>query len=89
MVNVVGSKDNYQRWKPQGFEDHLTMAELCAVVQRDRSRIKQLEKEGVIPSPIRVKVGRLHVRLYAADEVRTIAEWFRNAKSGPRTRNAT
>jgi hypothetical protein len=84
MVNVVGSRDNYNRWKPAGFENHLTMAELCQVVQRDRSRIKQLESEGVIPAPIRVKVGRLRVRLYAPDEVRKIAEWFKNAKPGPR-----
>jgi len=83
MTNV-GQKDNYQRWKPEGFEHYRTMAELCTIVNRDRSRIVQLEREGVIPAPIRVKVGSLHVRLYSPDEVRTIEEWFRTAKPGPR-----
>lgn len=88
MVNCVGSKDNYNRWKPAGFENHLTMAELCAVVQRDRSRVVRAEADGMIPAPIRVNVGRLSVRLYAPDEVRKVAEWFKNAKPGPRRKHA-
>lgn len=77
--------DNAARWKPEGFEGYMTMAELCRVVNRDRSRIVQLEREGVIPAPVRVKVGRLKVRLYSMDEVHAIEEWFRAAKPGPRT----
>jgi hypothetical protein len=83
MTNV-GQRDKYERWKPEGFEDYLTMAELCRIVNRDRSRIVQLEREGVIPSPVRVKVGRLKVRLYSMDEVRAIEEWFRDSRPGPR-----
>lgn len=82
MVNVVGSKDNYDRFKPEGFEDHLTMAELCARVSRSRDRIEQLEKEGRIPVPIRAKVGRLKVRLYSPEQADMIEEHFRNAKPG-------
>lgn len=82
MVNVVGSKDNYNRFKPDNLRDHLTMAEVCAKVSRSRDRIKQLEKEGVLPSPIRVKVGRLRVRLYSPQEVKRIEQHFKNAKPG-------
>jgi len=84
MVNVVGSRDDYSRWKPEGFEDYFTTAELCRAVRRDRSRIFRYEKEGLIPSPVRVKVGRLKVRLYSPQEVRQIADFFKNLKPGPR-----
>lgn len=82
MVNIVGSKDNYARWKPAGFKDHKTVAEVCAIVGRDRRRLTQLEKAGRIPAPIRVKVGRLRVRLYSKSEVRTIQRYFKAAKPG-------
>lgn len=82
MVNVVGSSDNYDRWKPDKFKDHLTMTELCKRVRRSRDRIKQLEKTGAIPKPIRVKVGRLKVRLYSPEEVAKIEEHFKHAKPG-------
>lgn len=82
MVNVVGSKDNYDRFKPDGFEKYKTMAEVCAVVNRDRRRITQLEKAGKLPKPVRVKVGRLSVRLYDAKQVRTIKRYFETAKPG-------
>lgn len=87
MVNVVGSKDNYQRWKPDKYKNYLTMAELCAKVQRDRRRITQLEKASVLPAPIRVNVGRLKVRLYSPEQVKLIVKHFKNAKPGnPRNR---
>lgn len=82
MVNIVGSKDKYERWKPKGFEDYLTVAEVCALVNRDRSRLVQLERQGRLPKPVRVRVGRLYVRLYSPVEVRRIEEHFRNARPG-------
>jgi len=85
MVNVVGSKDNYSRWKPAKYKHYLTMAELCARVNRSRDRIKQLEKQGVLAAPIRVKVGELRVRLYSPKEAAKIEEHFRNAKPGRRS----
>lgn len=78
IVNVVGSKDNYQRWKPDNLRHYKTMAELCAVVERDRSRIFQLERAGVIPKPIMVKVGRHRVRLYSPEEVAAIKRHFQD-----------
>lgn len=88
MTNV-GARDKSERWKPAGYEHYLTIAEVCRVVDRDRSRIYQLEREAakgkiVFPTPIRVKVGRLRVRLYSPAEVDKIRTWFHNAKSGPR-----
>jgi hypothetical protein len=82
MVNIVGSKDNYSRWKPKGFEKHLTMAELCTRVNRTRDRIEQLEKFGKLPSPVRVSVGALKVRLYSPKEVAKIEKHFREARPG-------
>lgn len=82
MVNVVGSTDNYDRWKPVNLRDHKTMAEVCAIVKRDRRRITQLEKAGKLPRPIRVKVGKLKVRLYSPEDVKTIKTYFKNARPG-------
>lgn len=83
MVNIVGSTDNFDRWKPKDKLDWLTLSELARLVSRDTSRIRQLEREGVIAAPIRVKVGRLRVRLYSPAEARKIEQHFReNAKPG-------
>jgi hypothetical protein len=82
MVNIVGSKDDYNRFKPDGMEDHLTVAEVCAIVKRHPTRIKQLEKAGVLPKPIRVKVGRLQVRLYTSQQGKKIEQHFKTAKPG-------
>ena len=88
MTNV-GARDKSERWKPEGFERYLTVAELCRVVGRDRSRIYQLERQAaegkiVFPVPVRVKVGRLRVRLYSPAEVDKIRQWFQNVRPGPR-----
>src|SRR4051812_12670244 len=86
MVNRIGKSDNFNRWKPATMRNYLTMTELSRRVGRDRSRIKQLERAGVIPKPIRVKVGELQVRLYSPADVRKIERHFEAAKPGrPRT----
>lgn len=82
MVNVVGSTDNFNRWKPKNMRNHLTMTELCRVVDRTPARIKQLEKTGRIPAPVRIMVGELPVRLYSPKEVAKIKKHFANAKPG-------
>lgn len=79
---MVGSKDDYSRWKPEGFKSYRTIQEVATIVQRSTDRIKQLEKAGRLPKPIRVKVGRLAVRLYSPDQVRKIKTHFKNAKPG-------
>lgn len=86
MVNTVGSTDDFNRWKPANMRNHLTMTELCRVVDRTPSRIKTLEKKGVIPSPARVRVGAIKggVRLYSPKEVAKIKKHFENVKPGRR-----
>lgn len=84
MVNVVGSTDDFDRWKPKNMRNHLTLTELCREVDRTRSRIKQLEKSGVLAAPARVKVGELKVRLYSPKEVAKIKAHFKSAKPGRR-----
>lgn len=86
MVNVVGSKDDYSRWKPDNLKDHKTVQELADLVGRHRSRIYQLEKQGHIGAPIRVKVGMLQVRLYSPAECAKIQEHFKNVRPGPKSR---
>lgn len=76
MVNVVVSKDDFNRWKPANMRDHLTITELARAVNRTVSRIKQAERAGLIPAPVRVNVGRLPIRLYSPTEVRKIKAHF-------------
>jgi hypothetical protein len=84
MVNVVGSRDDYSRWKPKGFEKHLTVQELADLVGRHRSRIYQLEKKKIIGAPIRVNVGELQVRLYSPEECAKIKQHFATVRPGPK-----
>lgn len=82
MINIVGSHDDPSKWKPKGFENYLTINELCQVVNRTRSRIQQLERQGRILAPIRVKIGRLSVRLYSPEDVEQLKHHFATVKSG-------
>lgn len=84
MVNVVGSRDDYGRWKPKGFKKHKTVQELADLVGRHRSRIYQLEKAGIIGAPIRVNVGELKVRLYSPEECAKIEQHFKTVRPGPK-----
>jgi hypothetical protein len=88
MTRKRGQPDDSERWKPKGLRDHLTINEVAKKVGRDTSRIRQLEKGGKIPAPIRVRVGRLRVRLYSEQEAAKIAEHFKNAKTGRPAQNA-
>lgn len=75
-------KNTSERWKPDVLKDHLTLTEVCDRVRRDPSRVRQLEREGVIPAPVRVRAGKLRVRLYSPQEVAKIEEHFKNARPG-------
>lgn len=66
--------------KPRGREDFLTLSELCERVERDPSWIRLLEREGRIPRAARVKLGKVHVRLWSpaqADEIEEIISQHR------------
>ncbi len=83
----AGSKGDFARWKPEGFEDYLTVAEVAAIVHRDTRRIKQLEQAGKLPHPIRVPAGQHQVRLYSPNEVERIRLHFAEVANGrPRKR---
>lgn len=84
MVNIVGSRDDPARWKPPTMRNFLTIGELADAVERTTNRIRTLEREGVLPKPVRVKVGRLRVRLYSPQEVRQVKAHFKRAQDGPR-----
>lgn len=72
----------FERVKPKGFEQHLTVLEVARIVNRDRSALARAEKTGRIPRPVRVKVGRLQVRLYSPEEVEKIKQHFANVRPG-------
>ena len=84
MVNVVGSRDNYDRWKPASMRNHKTVQELADLVSRSTSSIYKAERQGRIPKPVRVKVGRLKVRLYSPEECAKIKQHFDTVRSGPK-----
>lgn len=66
--------------KPEGFQDHVTITELALLIQRDVSRIRQLEREGRIPVAARKKLGKNTVRLWSpaqVDEIRLIIAQMR------------
>jgi hypothetical protein len=70
-------------WKPANMQDHLTMGELANKVGRTKDRLYQLEKAGVIPRPVIVKVGRMRARLYSPTDVARVVKHFdRDAKDG-------
>lgn len=69
-------------FKPEHLRDYLTTGELAAKVKKTRHWILRQERNGRLPKPIRVKNGRLMVRLYSPEDVALIQEIFDNAKPG-------
>ena len=72
--------DHHEKFKIAGREHYLTRGQLADLVKRDRHRLRQLERRGSIPSPIRVKHGEITVRLYSPEQVAEVVAWF--AKNG-------
>lgn len=68
--------------KPRKFQNHVTLIELSRIVNRDPSRIRQLEREGRIPTPARVTRGTLEIRLYSPKQVEEIREIISTLKPG-------
>jgi hypothetical protein len=68
--------DHHGQFKVVGKENYLTRGEVADLVDRDRSRLRQLERQGRIPTPIKVKKGQLQVRLYSPAQVKVIVDYF-------------
>jgi hypothetical protein len=68
--------------KPKKFRNHVTLIELSRIVNRDPSRIRQLEREERIPVPARITRGTLEIRLWSPAQVEEIKEIFENMKPG-------
>jgi hypothetical protein len=81
-MTSAGHREDSTRWKPKQYQHYLTLGEVAAIVNRDRSRIRRAETTGMIAAPIRVNVGRLQVRLYSPEEVNAIVKYFKKAKPG-------
>jgi hypothetical protein len=68
--------------KPEKFRDHYTISEVAHAVNRDVSRIRQLERADRIPKPVRHRVGKLEVRLYSPAAVEEIQGIIGDMKPG-------
>jgi hypothetical protein len=82
MANLPKIKRDVSTLKPLKFQDHRTIGELAREVDRDVSWIRALEADGRIPKAIRVRRGRLQVRLWSPEQVEEIKEIFRNMRPG-------
>lgn len=82
MNRSVGITRDVSYMKPKKFRNYLTLHEVSLVVNRDKTRILQLEREDRIPVASRVKVGQLEVRLWSPDQVAEIVDVFSKMKPG-------
>lgn len=61
--------------KPTRYKEFLTLSEMAALVERDSSWLRLLEREGRIPKAARIKRGAIEVRLWSpaqAEEIQRI-----------------
>lgn len=72
--------------KPRKFQDYVTLSELSALVERDPSWLRTLERDDRIPKAARVKRGELQVRLWSPEQVEEIREIIAQHRPG-RPRN--
>jgi len=68
--------------KPKKFQKHVTITELARIVNRDVSRLRQLDREGRIPEAARITRGTLEIRLWSPAQVEEIKEIFSNMRPG-------
>lgn len=60
--------------KPERFRNYFTIGELCEEVDKRPKWMKQLEKDGRIPKAMRVKRGKVELRLWSPAQVIEIKE---------------
>lgn len=75
-------RQGVSRFKPKGYENYLTIAELAEEVGKTTSWIKQLERRDRMPVPVRVSLGELSVRLYSPEMVEEVKAIFGTHKMG-------
>lgn len=84
----VRQRKDLSALKPEGFQNYLTLAELCAKLSRDPSWIRHLERTGKIPVAHRVPMGSVQMRLWSPHQVIEIQEILSRQKKGrPRRAN--
>lgn len=59
-------------FKPSGFPDHVTITELSKIAELDVAWLRRLERAGRIPKAVRVRRGKLMVRLWSPEQVEEI-----------------
>ena len=68
------SKRDVNYLKPAKYQDYLTIGEVCEEVDKRPKWIKQLERDGRIPKALRVKRGKVELRLWSPAQVREIKQ---------------
>lgn len=68
--------------KPAKFQHYLTITELANEVGRTISWLRLLERDDRIPKAIRVKRGKLQVRLWSPEQVQEIKEIIATHRPG-------
>jgi len=69
-------------FKTKRFPEHMTVMEVARAVNRDRSWILKLEKDGRIPKARRVQAGDISVRLWSPEQVEEIKSVLEKMKPG-------
>jgi hypothetical protein len=82
IVRKEKNRRRVNQWKPEGYEDWLTLGELSVVLDKDRDYLRRLEREDRLPIPKRVRRGELYVRLYSPLQVTECKEIFSRMKVG-------
>lgn len=76
------SPRNLSFMKPKGYEDYLTLAEVCRKVEKDETWIKRLERDKKIPVAKRVKFRHVMMRLWSPVQVKEIERILAANKPG-------
>lgn len=69
-------------YKPEKFQDYLTIGELSLRVGRGRLWLRKLERDGRIPKAKRHKTGQIEIRLYSPSQVEEIEQILSTMRPG-------
>jgi hypothetical protein len=87
LLKIRAFRRDLSYLKPPKFQDYFTLSELCEAVNKKPDWIRELENNGRIPRAVRVRRGKVDVRLWSPAQVEEIRKILKTHKVGrPRTR---
>ena len=69
-------------FKPEKFQEHVTITELSRICNKEVSWLRHLEREERIPKAVRVKRGQLEIRLWSPEQVEEIKKILSEMRVG-------